>query len=453
MTRCIQCFDCLLILILGLGFTGCAKGPAPTSYEASHPHAYTPYKGLDSAPQLSEEDRLTRLQLGLLEPPSTMSLVDRAVDSHRRSLESREAETFFQTQKSLRKPKGSKSRSKTAAREGPVPSVKSPAAVGVALPPDLASLGLTCEAQPTGMWGPSPTKSILEQRNCLPQARSSVTRAPERVAVHLSGIKGNLWDSLRGGLRLHAVEHPRLTAFLGYLREKPGTVDFLMGRAEPYLHYLVGELKRQGLPHDLVLVPMVESAFQTTAVSPKQAAGLWQFMAATGQQYGLLLTENYDGRYDTHAATQAALRYLKYLNGLFGGDWLLTLAAYNAGEGTLMRAIQANRLLGGKGTFWELSLPLETQNYVIKILALSKIVADPYRNGFIPRDVKAAQCLVRVDLSPGTRIADLISRSGLSPQEFFRLNPHVRPDIRPPAEAYHFMVPEPNVRAVLGKTL
>lgn len=393
---------------------------------------------------------MTRLQLGLLEPPSTMSLVDLAVDYHRRSLEAQAAESMAQSQKLQKKPKSTRGRNKTLAQSPPVPSVRTPAAVGVALPPDLASLGLTCQRQPTGPWGPSPTQSILEQQNCLP-AGKPMARTVSHSQVHLSGIQGNLWDVVRKGLVLHQVNHPRLTAFLSYLREKPGTVDFLMARAEPYLQYLVGELHRQQLPFDLILVPMVESAFQTTAVSPKQAAGLWQFMGATGQQYGLLLSENYDGRYDTHSATQAALRYLRYLNGLFSGDWLLTLAAYNAGEGSVMRAIQANRLLGGQGRFWELSLPTETQNYVVKILALSKIVADPFSAGFIPRDARPSQSLVRVDLSPGIRISELIERSGLSAAEFFRLNPHVRPDVRPPVEAYHFMVPVNRADALMGK--
>ncbi len=218
-------------------------------------------------------------------------------------------------------------------------------------------------------------------------------------------------------------------------------VDFLMTRAEPYLQYLLGEIKRQGLPADLILVPMVESAFQTTALSNKQAAGLWQFIPATGQQYGLQFSETYDGRYDTHSATQAALKYLKRLSSLFNGDWLLAFAAYNAGEVAVQRAIQANRMAGGGGTFWELSLPQETQNYVVKILALSKVVADPAGLGFKPHKTTSRNTLARVETKPEIRIADLIASSGIAPDDFYKLNPAFKPDVDPPEQPHNFLLP------------
>lgn len=432
--------------------TACVKEPAPTSYEASHPHVYKPFLYSQSASAQDDDDRLIHLQLSLLDPPGTMSLVDRAVENHRRVLESRAAQDYLAKTKAATKWKSSKGRKKgserSISRPGAPPEVKP----GTALPPDLASLGVTCQMDLSKDWKQSSATSILEQRGCLPIGQKTVApRQHQNVKLHLSGIKGNLWDVVRSGLTLHDIEHPRLDSYLSYLKEKPGTVDFLMGRAEPYLRYLAQELKEKQLPLDLIMVPMVESAFQTTAVSPKQAAGLWQFIPSTGQQYGLRLAENYDGRYDTHASTQAALRYLRYLNELFKGDWLLTLAAYNSGEGTVQRAIQANVQMGGRGQFWELGLPLETQNYVVKILALSRIVSDPNTNGFIPRDARPAQSLVHLEMKAGVRIRDLIERSGMLPQEFFKLNPHVRPDVTPPAEAFHFMIPEVYMDALSAK--
>ncbi|MFM2005188.1 MAG: hypothetical protein RLZZ09_843 [Pseudomonadota bacterium] len=249
------------------------------------------------------------------------------------------------------------------------------------------------------------------------------------------------WETVRDGLVLAGTQHERLAAHLESLRQRPGTVDFLMTRAEPYLQYLLGEIKRQGLPTDLILVPMVESAFQTTALSNKQAAGLWQFIPATGQQYGLQFSETYDGRYDTHSATQAALKYLKRLSSLFNGDWLLAFAAYNAGEGAVQRAIQANRMAGGGGTFWELSLPQETQNYVVKILALSKVVADPAGLGFKPHKMTSRNTLARVETKPEIRIADLIASSGIAPDDFYKLNPAFKPDVDPPEQPHNFLLP------------
>ncbi len=250
------------------------------------------------------------------------------------------------------------------------------------------------------------------------------------------------WGSVRNGLVLAGIQHERLDAHLENLRQRPTTVEFLMARAEPYLQYLLGEVQRQGLPTDVILVPMVESAFQATALSTKQAAGLWQFIPATGQQYGLLLSENYDGRYDTHSATQAALKYLKRLNVLFNGDWLLSFAAYNAGEGAVQRAIQLNRIAGGNGTFWELQLPQETQNYVVKILALSKVLADPRGLGFKPhKPMPANNTLARVEAKPEVNIADLIASSGIAPDEFYKLNPAFKPDVEPPVQAHNFLLP------------
>jgi membrane-bound lytic murein transglycosylase D len=433
-----------LILALTSGLlVSCANAPAPSSYAASHPHVYTPYAGANANQASSDEDQLTRLQLALLDPPNTMSMVGRAVENHRRAIEEEQRLRDFASRQ-IRTGKGKKG-GKSLGVPGSL-AQKSGTPIYQA---DLSGLGISCGTGYTGDKFSEPhLKSVMMQKSCLsPGDGRTASRGP-KSGVRLSGIHGNLWDGVRAGLILHSIEHEKIKVFLDYLRQKPGTVDFLMGRAEPYLQYLLGELRREGLPADLILVPMVESAYQTTAVSPKQAAGLWQFVPSTGQQYGLRLSENYDGRYDTHLATQAALRYLGYLNELFGGDWTLALAAYNAGEGTVSRAIQANRTAGGRGTFWELSLPQETQNYVLKIITLSHIIADPSGNGFIPRNAQSTSSLTLVELRPGLKMVDLIEKTGINSGEFFKLNPHVRPDVIPPPEARTFMLPADKVQVL-----
>lgn len=431
----------LILLLISGGLTSCAHAPAPSSYAASRPHVYTPYSGATFNQASRDEDQLTRLQLALLDPPNTMSMVGRAVESHRRAIEEEQRLRDF----SLRQTRPGKGK-RSGKTLGPPGSVATKSGVPV-LQADLSGLGITCGTGYSGDKFSDPhLKSVMLQQNCLSPGDGRIPVRSSKSGVRLSGVHGNLWDGVRAGLVLNGIDHEKIKIFLDYLRQKPGTVDFLMGRAEPYLHYLLGELRRENLPTDLILVPMVESAYQTTAVSPKQAAGLWQFVPSTGQQYGLRLSETYDGRYDTHLATQAALRYLGYLNDLFAGDWTLALAAYNAGEGTVNRAIQANRAAGGRGTFWELSLPQETQNYVLKIITLSHIVADPSGNGFIPRNAQSNGSLTLVELRPGLKIADLIEKTGISANEFFRLNPHVRPDVLPPSEARTFMLPMEKVQ-------
>ena len=442
-------FSGLLLCASAWLFPACTHTPAPSSYAARQPHVFTPYTVSEPRSHQNEEDLLTKSQLALLDPPNTMSLVGRAVESHRRAIEDEQRIREQALRKSSRKGGGRKL-GKSPKAISPWESTDVPFR---AVQADLSGLGLDCQGGYAGTNGmDTRLKSVLLQKNCLPKADGSSMKFASRskAGIRFSGIKGNLWDVARKGLVLNAIDNDRLNAFLGYLRQKPETIDFLMGRAEPYLKYLLGELKSQGLPADLILVPMVESAFQTTAVSPKQAAGIWQFIASTGQQYGLKVSETYDGRYDTHLATQAALKYLSYLNGLFEGDWPLTLAAYNAGEGTVGRAISANRAAGGRGSFWELSLPEETRNYVLKIVALSRIVADPSGNGFSPRDAQASEGLTRVEINSGIKVQDLIVRSKMAAGEFFKLNPHVRPDVPIPPEAHNFMLPSNNAELLAG---
>ena len=247
---------------------------------------------------------------------------------------------------------------------------------------------------------------------------------------------------------LAGVQHENLEAQVEHFRQNPAIVRFLMGRAEPFLNYLTSEIRRHGLPSDLILVPMVESAFQADAVSPKQAAGMWQFIPSTGQRFGLTVSEDYDARLDVHPATQAALKYLKYLNGLFKGDWLLTFAAYNAGEGAVQRAVEASIKAGGRGSFWELDLPAETEAYVIKILSLAKVIAYPGQGGTPVTPVQPA--LTHVQAGPATKVADLIRVSGIVPDEFYRLNPAYKPGVEPPARMHDFLLPRANSEALVA---
>jgi membrane-bound lytic murein transglycosylase D len=373
---------------------------------------------------------------------SASSLVDRAVARHRHNQQIAALATG-PTYQSL--PRAETKSSARNRRRSPAPVPPPPAASDQDAAAVFAALAPTpapCTPKPAIVkTRRGPSRSVDAPVDCPPIQASTVGPPDMRMVQKTPARRGDVWESVRGGLLLAGVQHERLEAHLEHLRQRPGMVDFLMGRAEPYLPYLLDEIKRQGLPNDLVLVPMVESAFQNTAVSNKQAAGLWQFIPSTGQRYGLQQTETYDGRYDTHPATQAALKYLKHLNRLFNGDWLLTFAAYNAGEGAVQRAMAANRLAGGGGTFWELDLPSETQNYVVKILALSKVVADPASHGFRPRKAAPRNMLARIEARPEVHISDLIARSGIAPDDFYRLNPAFKPDVEPPAQPHNFLLP------------
>lgn len=408
-----------------------------------------PGKDIISRPQSSSAQSANLA----IDPFDTGALIERAVTRHRQTQTAAVGPATADGygtkpigRQSASSRRGKANRRGRGAAPGPDDAVTLPATLNQA--DDSA-----CQSPPVKHHRHHGSRQADPSVNCQIAKAAPVGPPDLRIAQRTLARRDDVWQTVRNGLILAGIQHERLTAHLDYLRQRPANVDVLMGRAEPYLQYMIEQIKRQGLPTDLVLVPMVESAFQTTAVSNKQAAGLWQFIPSTGQQYGLALTETYDGRYDTHLATQAALKYLKHLNNLFNGDWLLAFAAYNAGEGAVNRAIQASRLAGGTGSFWELDLPQETQNYVVKILALSKVVADPASLGFKPRKPSPRTTLARVETVPEVHIADLIASSGMAPDEFYKLNPAFKPDVEPPSQPHNFLLPLEKAEILMAANL
>ena len=157
-----------------------------------------------------------------------------------------------------------------------------------------------------------------------------------------------------------------------YLRNKSYLHDVTL-RAEPYMYWIAGQVKKRNMPMELVLLPIVESAFDPRDVW-RQCRRHLADHSSTGRNYGLKQTRSYDARRDVVASTTAALDMMQRLNKMFDGDWLLTVAAYNSGEGRVMKAVKANRSRGKPTDFWSLSLPHETKIYVPKMLALSDIL-------------------------------------------------------------------------------
>ena len=147
------------------------------------------------------------------------------------------------------------------------------------------------------------------------------------------------------------------------------------------MYWIAGQVKKRNMPMELVLLPIVESAFDPHATSGANAAGIWQIIPSTGRNYGLKQTRSYDARRDVVASTTAALDMMQRLNKMFDGDWLLTVAAYNSGEGRVMKAIKTNKARGKSTDFWSLPLPQETKLYVPKMLALSDILKNSKRYG------------------------------------------------------------------------
>ena len=234
---------------------------------------------------------------------------------------------------------------------------------------------------------------------------------------------GDLWERIRDGLQVADARDPRIDQQLRWFAANQEYLDRVVTRAQPYIRFIADELERRGMPQELALLPIVESAYDPFAYSNGRAAGLWQFIPGTGRRYALKLNWWYDGRRDVHESTRAALDYLQDLHDEFGGDWLLALAAYNSGEGRIHRAVRANLKAHKPTDFWHLRLPRETAAYVPKLMALKRLVTDPDAYGIAWTPVPDTQYLARVELPGQIDLAIAAGLAGISMREFYLLNP------------------------------
>ena len=186
----------------------------------------------------------------------------------------------------------------------------------------------------------------------------------------------DLWDRIRRGFAMPDLEHELVQDREQWYATRPDYIQRMTERSSKYLFHIVEELERRGMPTELALLPYIESAFNPQAVSSAKAAGMWQFMPATGNYFELKQNAFRDDRRDVLASTRAALDYLQKLYGMFG-DWHLALAAYNWGEGSVGRAIARNQKLGLGTSYTDLNMPAETRLYVPKLQAVKNIVARP----------------------------------------------------------------------------
>jgi len=185
-----------------------------------------------------------------------------------------------------------------------------------------------------------------------------------------------LWARIRQGFAMPDLQNELVTDREQWYASRPDYIQRMTERSSKYLFHIVEELERRQMPTELALLPFIESAFNPQAVSSAKAAGMWQFMPATGKYFDLKQNNFRDDRRDVLASTRAALDYLQKLHGMFG-DWHLALAAYNWGEGSVGRAIAKNQKAGLGTTYDELNMPAETRLYVPKLQAVKNIVANP----------------------------------------------------------------------------
>ena len=240
----------------------------------------------------------------------------------------------------------------------------------------------------------------------------------------LSTPPEDLWIVIRDQLSLNRnLDNKTVQAKLNWFARNQDYLDRVADRATPYLFFIVEEIKRRDLPMELALLPIVESAYQPFASSPSRASGIWQFIPGTGRRFGLKQNWWYDGRRDIVSATEAAFNYLEQLNERFNGDWELALAAYNAGEYNIERAIKRNQKKGKKTDFWSLDLVRETENYVPSLLAIAEIVAHPAKYNIHLKSVTNKPYFSTVTIDGQIDLARVSELSGLSMDEVYTLNP------------------------------
>ncbi|MEW6331661.1 MAG: LysM peptidoglycan-binding domain-containing protein [Pseudomonadota bacterium] len=224
----------------------------------------------------------------------------------------------------------------------------------------------------------------------------------------------DIWGRIRAGFSIPPLDSPLVEREARWFANNPEYMARMMDRAKLYLYYIVEEVEKRGMPMEIALLPAIESAYKPLAYSRARASGLWQFIPSTGRLYGLKANWWYDGRRDVQASTQAALDYLEKLYNDFDGDWHLAIAAYNAGEGRVMRARAQNRRKGKPDDYVNLKqLKAETRHYVPKLMAMASIVADPDKHGVqlanIPNEPYFAlvETGSQVDLGVVAKLVDL----------------------------------------------
>jgi len=255
-----------------------------------------------------------------------------------------------------------------------------------------------------------------------PAVSAEPTASPEPREVAIPA-ESDLWSLLRSGMQLPNDRNRRIEAHLDWFRKHPDYLGRVFDRGRPYLAWIHQQVAARDMPAEISLLPVVESGFNPFAYSHGRAAGLWQFIPGTGKRFGLKQNWWYDGRRDVVAATDAALDYLSLLHDRFDDDWLLALAAYNAGEGNVIKAVRKNRRLGKATDFWSLDLPRETKSYVPKLIALSRIIRAPAEYDLTLPEMPAQVRLALVDTGGQIDLARVADMADLPVKTLYRFNP------------------------------
>ncbi|MDQ2779261.1 MAG: transglycosylase SLT domain-containing protein [Pseudomonadota bacterium] len=259
----------------------------------------------------------------------------------------------------------------------------------------------------------------------------------------------DLWQRVRNGFQMPDLQDEYVAKWEQWYASRPDYVQRMTERGGRYLFYIVEEVQRRGMPTELALLPFIESAFNPQATSQARASGMWQFMPATGKDFELHQNLFRDDRRDVLASTQAALDYLQKLNTLFDGDWQLTLAAYNWGQGNVLKAMERNRRAGKPTDYSSLSMPTETREYVPKLQAVKNIIGQPALYLLSLPPLENHPFFLSVAIERDIDVALAARLSGLSLGAFQELNPQMNKPVILAAGTPQVLLPYDNANQFL----
>lgn len=272
------------------------------------------------------------------------------------------------------------------------------------------------------------------------QQTAFIDPTPDIGAIERENI--DLWQRIRDQYQLDSdLNNRQITAQLNWFKSHQSYINRVSLRAERYLYFIMEQIDVRDLPGEIALLPIVESAFDPFAYSHGRASGVWQFIPSTGRIYGLKQDWWYDGRRDIRRSTIAALKFLKGLSREFKGDWMLALAAYNSGAGTVRKAIRKNKRRGLPTDFWNLSLPKETRDYVPKLMALAKLVANPEKYGITLPFIENKPYFAVVNTGSQMDLSQAASMAGVDLEEIYKLNPQYNQWATSPNGPHEILVP------------
>ena len=251
----------------------------------------------------------------------------------------------------------------------------------------------------------------------------------------------DLWKVIANQQEIRVDDNSRVQSHINWITQRPDYLASISKRAEPFLYLVVSEVENERLPIEIALLPIVESDYYPFSYSHGTATGIWQFIPSTGRMYGLEEDWWHEDRRDVLASTKAALHYLKDLNQMFEGDWLLSIAAYNAGPGRVQRAIDKNIKQGKKTDYWSLDLPKETEKYVPKLLAIAKVLKDPARYNQKLLSIENKPYLEPIKLESQFDLALIAQWTKLSIDEIYSFNPGLKRWATPEALPYTILLP------------